>query len=94
MDESQKPIDDAELRKKVRKAIIDMGTPIDFDDLEAKGILKKSGTWYEVPDTEHLPDFAKKQIKEIAQTKTGAKVKFYKVTKTMKRKAEELKGNA
>ena len=64
--------------------------PIDFDDLEKRGVVTKSGAWYRVHRFGDLPEHAVKQISGLAQDSKGVKVKFSKPTKRMVAQATSL----
>ncbi len=53
-------------------------TPIDFEELVAKGAISKEGAWYRVHELDKLPEHAKAQISEISQDQKGTKAKFSK----------------
>ncbi len=57
--------------------LTDMSTPIDFDALEAGGMIAKEGSWYRVSDAASLPKHVAKKIKEMMGDNKGIKVKFY-----------------
>ena len=85
-DERQKLIE--ELAAETQK----LAEPVDFVDLEKKGVLVKAGAWYRVPDFRKLPENVTTKVREIAQDSKGVKVKLYKATKFDKlvRKFEKL----
>lgn len=57
-------------------------TPIDFDDLTARGVLKKSGGWYIVLEPNNLPRHAWRQVIAIESgPKATLKLKFTRPTK-------------
>lgn len=58
-------------------AVNELARPIDLADLTARGILKKSGAWYEVRKAEELPKDARTQAVASSTTTTGMmKLKF------------------
>jgi len=85
-DERQKLIE--ELAAETKK----LAEPVDFADLEKKGVLIKAGAWYRVPDFRKLPEHVSAKVREIAQDSKGVKVKLDKATQFDKlaRKFEKL----
>jgi len=87
-------MDDIELdnfRKKLANEIHNFSVPIDFEGLIKQGLLKKVGKSYYINDLNALPESVRKRIKTIANGRHGAKVTFYKETKSMKNLAAKLK---
>jgi hypothetical protein len=66
-----------ELTRETKK----LAQPIDFADLESRGVVSKEGTWYRVHNWRDLPEHAVKKIYELAQDRKGTKVKFEKSSK-------------
>lgn len=64
--------------------------PIDFDQLIKSGLLIRKGRSFYVTDLEALPEKVSKRIKEIAITKHGVRVSFYKESKSLKKLANQL----
>jgi hypothetical protein len=60
-------------REELEKRIKELAVPLDLDALQRSGIIRKSGSWYEVLDWERLPEGAKAKVSEL---KTGHLVKF------------------
>ena len=63
-----------------------LATPLDFDDLIARGILKKAGThsyWLLVP-LRDLPDGFTRRIAAGATSSKGMKVRFWSVKRAAK----------
>ena len=56
----------------------DLSKPINYEELISSGALIKKGNSYYIVNYELLPEYATKKIKELSQTKNGAKVMFYK----------------
>jgi hypothetical protein len=54
-----------------------LAQPIDYADLESRGVISKAGTWYRVHAA--LPEHATCKICEIEQGPEGLKVKFRRV---------------
>ena len=52
--------------------------PIDFSELERRGIVSKAGAWYRVHNWKALPEHASRKIRELAEDSKGIKVKFEK----------------
>ena len=74
-------------RQEVADLLRGLATPIDFDDLIAKGVLKKSGAWYTLLKPKDLPPYAWQQAFTAATGPNSTiKLKFRKSTK----KAEAL----
>lgn len=69
----------AEIAASVRARLEALATPIDFADLEARGVLKKEGTWYRLLKPRELPPHARQQI--TSTVKAGGLVKFRGATK-------------
>ena len=53
-----------------------LAKPIDFKDLESKGILIKEGAWYRVSDFKNLPEHVRVKVFEIRKDDKGIKVKL------------------
>ncbi|MBE9490895.1 MAG: hypothetical protein IMY67_11415 [Bacteroidetes bacterium] len=79
-------MDEEELNK-IRKMVANeshaLSTPIDFDDLINKGILKHVGKSYYVENLNLLPENIRKKIKNSSKGRYGIKVTFYKETNKM-----------
>lgn len=59
---------DKSTRKKIIEVARELATPINFDELIAKGILiHRSAQWYEVIDFDALPSYARRQVCAIKQ---------------------------
>lgn len=58
-----------------------LATPIDFADLEKRGVIAKAGAWYRLLKPEDLPEHAARKIYVIESDKKGVKVKFEKASK-------------
>ena len=76
-----------------RAGVLELGEPIDFDQLIRDGVLQKSGAWYKVLDYKRLPKHASKKIiaAELNSDGTVAKVKFSKVTKSFQKLADRVR---
>lgn len=55
-----------------------LAQPIDFNELESKGIITKEGAWYRVNDFNALPEHARVKVSSMSQDSRGIKVKFKK----------------
>jgi hypothetical protein len=66
----------------LRQSIVELATPIDFDQLIEDGILEKDGAWYKIRDPKSLPKHASMKIKSIQTGPKGTRVKFRPVTKS------------
>ncbi|OGI29899.1 MAG: hypothetical protein A2287_10540 [Candidatus Melainabacteria bacterium RIFOXYA12_FULL_32_12] len=78
-------IDKDKLRDMIKHQRDLLSQPIDFEQLEKDGLLKKirkSGVWYEATNINLLPEHVKAQILEMSTGTNGAKVKFKKVKRT------------
>ena len=58
-----------------------LAQPVDFADLEKRGIISKAGAWYRLLKPESLPEHASRKIYELQQDAKGVKVKFEKASK-------------
>ena len=64
------------------RVLKELATPIDYQDLITKEILKKSGAWYVVLKPAELPKYAWRHAVEMATGPNGKlKLKFKKSTK-------------
>jgi hypothetical protein len=68
--------------EELRESIIELATPIDFDQLIQDGVLKKDGAWYKIRALEDLPKHASRKLKSIENGPKGIRVKFYPVKKS------------
>ena len=50
--------------------------PIDFVELEGRGVISQAGAWYRVRNLYDLPEHAAHKIREIARDGMGTVVKF------------------
>ena len=55
--------------------------PVNFEDLETRGVLKKEGAWYRVLDFKKVPKHVWAKAPAMAQDSKGIKIKLAKVTK-------------
>lgn len=84
-------IDLDELRQKIAEETHSMATPIDYDDLIKKGLLKQRGKYYYTDDIHALPKHVKKKIKDVFQNgRYGIRVTFYNATKAIKKHANDF----
>jgi hypothetical protein len=80
-----------EIRHLVLKEIELLRRPIDFVDLERRGIISKDGTWYRVRNLWELPVYVAHRIREVAVDVHGTKVKFTtRGVKTLAKQVEEM----
>ena len=84
-------IDHDELRQQVTEKLKDLATPIDFEDLIKKGIIKKRGAWYEILDKNKLPKHVGAQIIEFKHSSTPNEPTLCKFSKGTKRAEKLLK---
>ncbi len=84
-------MNDEDLKKKLASEIIKYATPTDLAQLIKDGVIKQIGKSYYTDNIHKLPDDVAKRVKSTVQTKKGTKLTFYKVTKSIKKKAEKLK---
>ena len=64
------------LLTELQAVVQELARPIDFESLEAKGVISKAGAWYRVHKVQDLPEHASRKITERAQDTRGLKVKF------------------
>jgi hypothetical protein len=64
-----------------------LATPIDFNELEKKGIIEKKGSWFKVIRLNALPEHASRQVRNI---KTDGKGNYYVQFPTSWKKAQQL----
>lgn len=69
------------LLAELQEAVQELARPINFDKLEAEGIISKAGAWYRVHKVQDLPKHASQKITELAQDSKGLKVKFDKASR-------------
>ncbi len=62
-------------------------TPIDYEKLEADGVLQKKGAWYQVKDIRTLPEYIGGQVTAVKNDSKGNC--FVKLPKSWK-KAQQL----
>jgi hypothetical protein len=68
-----------------------LSQPIDFADLERRGILSKEGAWYRVSDLWDLPEHASHRIREVVVDAHGSKVRFAtRGVKTLAKRVEKM----
>jgi hypothetical protein len=65
-----------DLLKQLQAEVAELARPIDFDELESKGVLTKEGAWYRIHKFKELPKHAGAKVTELAQDARGVKVKF------------------
>ena len=73
------------------KAARELIRPVDFEDLEAKGVLKKEGAWYGVRDFKSVPKDFWAKAQAMAQDSKGIKIKLAKATKRTEALARKIK---
>ena len=70
-------MDPDELLKKLVTETRMLSQPIDFAELERRGVISKAGkTWYRLHNPHDLPEHAAKKIREVVQDANGIRVKF------------------
>mgnify|MGYP000114212403 CR=1 FL=1 len=74
-------------RESILEKAKSLATPIDFEDLIEKGILKKKGAKYKILDMDKLPQHAKDKITEFG---SDGIVKFSKATKSAEKLVKDL----
>jgi len=62
--------------KEIASAIFRLAKPVDYADLEKRGILSKAGAWYRVLKPADLPEHVTCKMHEMAWDSKGMKVKF------------------
>lgn len=58
-------------RERLEKQTRLLSEPIDFEQLERDGILRKVGAWYEVPDMNLLPEHVSAQAIAVSGSRSG-----------------------
>lgn len=71
----------AELIKQLQAEVNELAQPVDFDELESKGVLSKEGAWYRIHKMSELPEHARLKISQLAQDERGVKAKFSKASR-------------
>jgi hypothetical protein len=56
-----------------------LAQPIDFQDLERRGLISKAGAWYRVHKA--VPEHVSRKIRAMTQDAKGLKVKFEEAAK-------------
>jgi hypothetical protein len=80
-------------KEEILDVLKQLATPIDFEELAAKGILKKSGAWYIVLKPKDLPQHAWKQATAMEQGREGeVKLKFKDSSKSAKALYKKITG--
>jgi len=72
------------------REVRDLIRPVNFEDLEARGVLKKEGAWYRVLDFKNVPKHVWAKAREMAQDSKGTKIKLAKVTKRTEALARKI----
>ena len=71
----------------------ELATPIDYDDLIAKGVIEKSGAWYVVLKPNDLPHYAWRQATTMELNPHRClKLKFKKSTKAAEALYKKITG--
>lgn len=83
-------MDNEEMAREIAKSAHAFAEPIDFDRLIKDGLLIKKGKSFYAPNLKALPETVSRRIKEIASTKNGFRVTFYKESKPLKKLASQL----
>ena len=78
------------IKEKLVQQVKLLAIPMDFDELQAQGILQKRGAWYEVLDRDWLPEHAADRVTEMQFTGKRFLVKFQKSTKAMEKLHKRL----
>jgi hypothetical protein len=68
--------DPDKLLKRLVRGTRMLSQPIDFADLQRRGILSKDGAWYRVSNLWDLPEHAAKKIYELERDSGGFRVRF------------------
>lgn len=79
-----------EIRKMIANKSNVLATPIDFEDLIKKGLLKKVGKSYYTDNIHALPKKVTEKIKSTSNGRYGIKLTFYKETKSIKKIAKDF----
>lgn len=56
-------------------------SPVNFEDLEARAVLKKEGAWYRVLDFKRVPKHVWSKVQAVDQDSKGIRIKLAKRTK-------------
>jgi hypothetical protein len=58
-----------------------LAEPVDMEDLQRRGIIKKAGAWWRFRNFHELPESLRHRAYEFAQDSKGQKVKFGAISK-------------
>ena len=67
-----------------------LATPLDFEDLIKKRLIKKVGKSYYTDNIDALPKEVAGKLKNISKGRYGIKLTFYKETKSIKKIAKDF----
>ena len=73
--------DPDELLKSLVEETRMLSQPIDFADLEERGVISNEGAWYRVRNLWDLPEHAAKKISELERDSEGFRAKFTEASK-------------
>ena len=76
--------------KETASEIMKFAQPINFSELEDRGVSSKEGAWYRVHKFNALPEHATCKISGMEQDSKGIKVKFWRASKKTQRLAKQL----
>jgi hypothetical protein len=79
-------------KEEFRQKVVELATPIDFDQLIRDGVLAKDGAWYRILDLKRLPKHASGKIKTIQTGPKGTKIKFFPVTNATLKLLHQVQG--
>lgn len=81
-------------KEELRQNVIELATPIDFEQLIRDGILEKDGAWYKVHNFKRLPRHASIKVKTMETGPKGLRVKFRPITKSTLKLLKQIGGAA
>ena len=83
---------DKETMKSLAETAKALSEPLDIEKLINDGVIIQKGKSYYIKDMAAMLEHVSKKIKSITPTRNGAKVIFYKETKSIKKIANDLSG--
>ena len=80
-------------RERLLESLRQRSAPIDFEQLEKDGIVRKEGAWFRIMDLEHLPKYVSIQAKSAkTDGKGGPLFQFPKSNKWAQKLYKRLTG--
>lgn len=74
------------------KGLVKLATPIDFDELEKQGILKRNGVWYIIYAPDKLPDYVSVKAYETSKNKDGYPIMKFRSCKSYQKLLKKTTG--